>query len=278
METGIGLLLLLCLGSAIWQLQVLPWLSGVLLVAAMALAWLLNERVITRRSLIGLAERLQDERLPKVESAGLVAAARLDQALNQALQRRRTEAAHARPASAEAGAPTMAVVLGIGLRLEPGMSYSPHHLVRLEEVVQRTQQWLAHEPLIHLEGDGTALVVLRVAARPAVAARLQQALELARSLATDRTLRFGLSCGDALILPRATAAPLIIGAPLEDAARLARMAVAWHEYQLLCSEPVALLARHAAGQRTELRLTHPGAPPLPVYALDLCATAVARSA
>ncbi|WP_026370221.1 hypothetical protein [Kallotenue papyrolyticum] len=276
---GIGLLLLLCLGSALWQLQALPWLSGMLLVAAMALAWLLNERISTRRSLIGLAERLRDERLPKVESAGLVAAVRLDQALNQALQRRRTEVAHARPAPAPALPPlTMVVVLGIGLRLEPGMTYSPHHLVRLDEVVQRAQQWLEHELLIHLEGDGTALLVLRVAARPAVAARLQQALELARSLAADRTLRFGLSCGDAMILPRATAEPLIIGAPLEDAARLARMAVAWHEYQLLCSEPVALLARHAAGQRTELRLTHPGAPPLPVYALDLCAAAVARSA
>jgi hypothetical protein len=71
----------------------------------------------------------------------------------------------------------------------------------------------------------------------------------------------------------------VIGSPLEEAIRLHRLAATWHEYRMLCPEPVALLLRtRVAGHRTPLQLTAPNAPAMPVYSLDLAPGVIALGA
>ena len=101
----------------------------------------------------------------------------------------------------------------------------------------------------------------------------------ARALAaSDPDVRFGLSCGQGRLWALPDIGPTIIGAPLEEAVRLYRMAAAWHEYRLLCAEPIALLAHSFNSQRTPLELTYHTLPTLPIYAVELQSAAIAVSA
>jgi hypothetical protein len=280
-ETLLGIVALVLILAALLRVFDSPPDAILLLLASSAIGALIHERVTTRRVLTTLAERLRSAGpLPKLEVTSAASAAILDQALNQAIQRRREQSAP-EPAAPRVGThprTPMVAVLSIALRQDDGVPYSAERLDQLEAAAEAARKAAGPGALVRVEGDGTVLAVLGATENRPIAASMRQAFAVARSLAADESLRFGVSCGEATVRAFAGAETVAIGAPLEDAARLARMATAWHEYRLLCTEPVALLAREAPGHRTELKLTHPGAPTLPVYALDVQPAPVARSA
>jgi uncharacterized ferredoxin-like protein len=283
-ETILAISALLLAGSGLARMIESPTHGVLLLLAAVTLAALIHERLNTRRVIAALAERLCTlGSLPKFEVSSAAPRTLLDQALNRAIQRSREQMAEAarvayhQTQSVTAPVRGMVAVLGIGLRQDPTTTFGPEHLERLERVAQAVRDVDA-AALARVQGDGTLLIIFDVGQGCPIGRAMRQALAVARKLAVDESLRFGVSCGEATIHATMTGESLVIGVPLEDAGRLARMAIAWHEYRLLCTEPVALLARDVSGQRTALKLTHPGAPTLPVYALDVQPSSVAISA
>ncbi len=283
-ETILALCALLLACAGLVRMFESPAHGVVLLLAAAALTALLHERLSTRRLIASLAECLRSlGSLPKFEVSSAAPSTILDQALNRAIQRSREQSAAAarvashrtQPAATPITAPV--AVLGIGVRQDPTATYGAEHLERLERAAQAALD-VDGAALPRVQGDGTLLIIFGAGEGQTIGRCMRQALAVARKLAVDESLRFGVSCGEATIREAVAGEPLVIGAPLEDAGRLARMAIAWHEYRLLCTEPVALLARGVSGQRTDLKLTHPGAPTLPVYALDVQPLSVAISA
>lgn len=270
----------LVVGSLI-QVRVAPAVAIIMLLAAAALAALVYERSTTRRTLVALAEQLKTSGpLHKVEveasSAGM-----LGQALNQAIQRSRTETALLSVEPPSAVAETLPVaVLSIGLRQGVHAAYTAAHTERLTEVARAARgASQATDAVLDAHGDGTLLLIFGSQQLIPPALSLQQALDVALTLrAAYPDLRFGLGCGQGRCCTLPGVGATIIGAPLEDAVRLYRMAAAWHEYHLLCVEPVALLARGCSGQRTMLQLSYASKPTLPVYALSLSPVSVAVSA
>lgn len=285
--------LLLCvaiiLGVAAALALLFSWLSAiVLLLAAVAIVALVRERMTYRQTLQALAEQLDDlDTLAKLEVNTSKSAALIDQALNRAIQRSREQSRHAlfsQPTlhvipTAVTDAPMTVAVLSIDLRRAESELYTSAYAEYLAAVadaaVQATRQTSA---LLQAQGDGTLLLIFGVQPDQPVALSLRQALNTALTLASSFSeLRFGLSCGSARLCPLPGVGQMMVGAPLEDAVRLSRMAASWHEYNLLCTEPTALLARMVPSHRTPLQFTHTAMPTLPVYALELD-SAVAMSA
>lgn len=285
--------LLLCVAIILAVAAVLAVLVSslsaiVLLLAAAAIVALVRERVTYRQTLRALAERLDDlDTLSKLEVNSSHSAGVIDQALNRAIQRAREQSRHSSsqptlrviPPAATADVPVTVAVLSIDLRRAESDLYTSAYAEYLAAVAdaatQATRQTWAS---LQAQGDGTLLLTFGVQPEQPVALSLRHALDVALTLASSfADLRFGLSCGSARLCSLSGVGQTIVGAPLEDAVRLSRMAASWHEYNLLCTEPTALLARTIPSQRTPLQLTHTAMPTLPVYALELD-SAVAMSA
>lgn len=286
--------LLLCVAIILGVAAVLAALVSslsaiVLLLAAVAIVALIRERVTYRQTLQALAEQLDDlDTLSKLEVNSSGRAGMIDQALNRAIQRTREQSRHASsphptlhviPPAAVTDAPMTVAVLSIDLRRAESelytLAYAEYLGAVADAAAQATRQTWAS---LQAQGDGTLLLIFGIQPEQPVTLSLRYALDAALSLASRfADLRFGLSYGAARLCPLPGVGSMIVGAPLEDAARLSRMAASWHEYDLLCTEPTALLARTIPSQRTPLQLTHTAMPTLPVYALELD-SAVAMSA
>jgi hypothetical protein len=134
--------------------------------------------------------------------------------------------------------------------------------------------------LLQMQGSGTFALIFAALSHEPAARSAKVAFDAAVELmAAHPSLYFGLSTGTGLSCTLPGAGYTVIGSPLEEAIRLHRMAASWHEYRLLCPEPVALLLRpRAAGHRTPLQLTAVNAPPLPVYSLGVEDEAIALGA
>jgi hypothetical protein len=173
----------------------------------------------------------------------------------------------------------MVAVLSVGIQQGATPAFTPEHLELLvraaTHAIQSTQNTML---FVQLQGDGTVLVASGAKQPQPIVTSLRQVIAVAQALAVDGRLRFGLSCGAARVCIVPGAAPVLVGAPIEDAIRLFRMATAWHQYRLLCTEPVALLARAYPSQRTPLKLNLTALPALRVYTVDLESAVVAKSA
>jgi hypothetical protein len=267
--------------AALIKLGASPAVASVMLLASAALVALVYERSTTRRTLVALAEQLQTNGpLSKVEvEASSVEA--LGHALNQAIQRSRLQTVPPAIEQPSALAETLPVaVLSIGLRQGVHAAYTAAHTERLTEVALAARQ--ASRPsdaILDAHGDGTLLLIFGSQYELPLALSMQRALDVALTLAARYPdLRFGLGCGQGRRCALPEIGPTIIGAPLEEAVRLYRMAASWQEYQLLCTEPVALMARSFHTQRTMLNLTYASKPTLPIHAISLDPAAVAMSA
>lgn len=284
-------LLLACVAAsllvvAILHLPASPQNAVALLLAAAAIAALLHERMTTRRVLAELAAQLDDESgSHKFDVLGTLGAEAVDHALNRMIQRTRAQASVASQNAAEAapalgatvGSQVHVAVLSVGLRRD-GAQHNAAHAARLMQAASSAMTAPAEQPRVQMQGDGTLLLIFGCNGDQPIADSLRHALATSHVLQSDPHLRFGLGVGSAQQCTLPGGATALIGAALDDAARLQRMAAAWHEYHLLCAEPVALLARCHRSQRTTLKLTNPNLPPFPVYALDLPAASVAKSA
>jgi hypothetical protein len=263
----------------------------VLLLAAAAIVALVRERVAYRQTLLAIAERLDAiETLGKFEIKATNSSSAIDQALNRAIQRSREQTQQTKPQTPTplcivepAPVPEQrftVAVLSIDLRHSIVEMYTPAYSAYLVSVADTAARAIQQtHALLKTQGDGTLLVIFGARLDQPIAASIRQALDLALLLSTSYPdLRFGLSCGAAWSSALPGLGETVVGAPLEDATRLSRMAAAWHEYNLLCTEPTALLARAFPSQRTPLQLTHPAMPMLPVYALQLDPATMAMSA
>jgi hypothetical protein len=288
--------LLLCvaiiLGFASILAVLVSSLSAImLLLAAVAIVALVRERMSCRQTLLALAERLDAvDTLAKLEVNGASSVGAIDHALNQVIQRTRERSRqwspllqprplHVVTPPAIGATPVTVAALSIDLRRSESEPYTDAYAEYLASVAElansATRQ---NRALLQAQGDGTLLLVFGIQPEQSIALSLHHALDAAQTLASGFAgLRFGLSCGPARLCALPGIGQTIVGGPLEDAVRLSRMAASWHEYQLLCAEPTALLARAVPSHRTPLQLTHAAMPTLPVYALELDA-AVAMSA
>jgi hypothetical protein len=264
----------------------------VLLLAAAAMIALVRERLAYRQRLLALAEYLDAvDTLNKLEIKGSNSAGAIDQALNRAIQRTREQTRQElsdrqpTPLRMVEATPTVdrtvtVVALSIDLRRCEFELYTPLYTEYLATIVDAVNV-MTHpmHALLQPQGDGTLLLIFGSQSEQPVALGICQALDVALMLSSSYAdLRFGLSCGPGRLCTLPGIGQTVVGAPLEDAARLSRMAASWHEYSLLCTEPTALLARSFPSQRTSLQLTHAAMPTLPVYALDLDPSTVAMSA
>ncbi|PLS79856.1 MAG: hypothetical protein CYG59_11070 [Chloroflexi bacterium] len=274
--------------TALSHVLVSPIAACAMLLAVAAIVALVHERASTRLRVRQLGERLNDvETLEKLEVVGASDVADLERALNRMIQQSREQAREAPaplPVFAQPQAPVVGegqtvAVLVIGARQGVVEPFTAEHLGWLAQTTKAVAQASgAENASIRMQNDGTLVVTCGAQEAQPVVVTVRQALGIAQALSSDPQLRTGLSCGTARLCTAADVAPTLVGAPFEEATRLYRMAASWHEYQLLCAEPIALLARSFSSQRTSLKLTHPLAPALPVYALDLASTPVAMSA
>lgn len=268
--------------AALVTIEQSPLAAVSMLLAAAAVSALVYERTVTRRTLQSLAEQLDTTGpVSKLEVAGS-GTHELGQALNRAIQRTRVEALDLpqAPAAPPAVSHEISVaVLSVGLRAG-GVTYSAAHSDRLAAIVRAARvATRSMDVTFDVHGDGTVVLIFGGNSVQPMRQSLHEALDVSRSLARRfKDARFGLSCGKARACTLSETGPTFIGAPVEDAVRLARMAIAWHEYHLLCAEPIALLARSFSSRRTTLELTYAAAPMLPIYALSLDPGAVALSA
>lgn len=274
--------------TAIAHVLVSPIGASALMLAAAAIVALVHERATTRRRVRELGERLNDAAsLEKLEVMGANDGTALDRALNRIIQQAREQAREAsdpwplfvQPQQPAVGEGQTVAVLVIGARQGVAEPFTPEHLGWLAQTTKAVLEASGSaKPSIQMQNDGTLLVTCGGQPAQPVTATVNQALSIAQLLSADSQLRLGLSCGVARLCTVSEVEPTLVGAPFEEATRLYRMAAAWHEYQLLCAEPIALLARAFPSQRTPLKLTHPLAPALPVYALDLSPRPVTMSA
>ncbi len=274
--------------SAFIALPSAPITGVMMLLAAAAITALVYERYSVRRALEAVAEQL-DAAGPvgklEVEVAGATFA--LGHALNRTIQRARTEASELQvhavsqiEGEAAPGENRRLAALYAGLRQGACRAFGAEHIRYISEVAAAALDAGRHaDVVIKAQGDGTLLLLFGALHEQPRALSLAQALESAAELGGRFSeLRFGLACGEANISVLPSLGSTVIGAPLDDAVRLGRMAVAWHEYRLLAAEPVALMARAFASRRTPLELSLVAAPALPVYAVDLDPAPVALSA
>jgi hypothetical protein len=268
-------------GSA---LVVVPeWREIILAVVAAVFLTLFGlERLRARRRMAHLATQLRSVgTLDKLEVSADPSTAALDQALNAAIQRTR-EQAHSWQVSQETapdvdevdGVPRSVAVLALGLRDHDQGSTAPETMAQLRRIADTVVNVAeSRSALLQMQGSGTFALIFAAFSQEPAARSAKAALDAATELSTTHPdLHFGLSSGTGLPCRLPGTGYTVIGAPLEEAIRLHRLAASWHEYRLLCPEPVALLLRpYASGARTTLQLTAPNAPPLPVYTLDLTA-------
>lgn len=264
-----------------------PVVAGAMVLAAVAIGALVHERVMTRRMARTLAERLNAvATLDKLEVSGANDAASLDHALNRIIQQAREQAQRTaaewpadEPVTTALPVSRSVAVLSVGLRQVDRDVYGPAHLAAVAKLAAAAREACGTLPIqLDVQADATVLIAFGAAEDQPVGVSLRQALDLAQTLSGDRDVRFGLSCGTARSCQMPDEIQRLMGVPFEEAARLFRMAASWHEYQLLCTEPVALLARARPSERTTLKLTHAALPSLPVYAMSLELQAVALSA
>ena len=270
------------LSAALLQLAIAPLGSGAMVLAAVAVVALVHERSSTRHTVRLLSERLsQAATLDKLEVVDTGNVAALEHALNRIIQqvREHAEASRAAAQPAKDDGSRMAAVLSIGVRPDMAGEWAGEWVERVLGAPALARAITDGAATASVESDGTLVVVCGGREAQPATHSMQQALAIAQALAGEHALRFGLSCGQVRVCAAAGIAPKIIGAPCAEAIRLARMAVAWHEYELLAAEPVALLARAFRSQRTPLTLTSVAAPALPVYTLELTSNqSVAMSA
>ncbi len=274
--------------TAIAHVLVSPIGACAMMLAVAAIVALVHERAATRRRVHELGERLNDAAsLEKLEVGGANDVTALDRALNRIIQQAREQAREAsdpwplfvQPQQPAIGEGQTVAVLVVGARQGTAERFTPEHLGWLAQTTKAVLATGDSANLsIRMQNDGTLLVTCGGQQAQSVSATVHQALTIAQVLSADSQLRLGLSCGMARLCTVSEVEPTLVGAPFEEATRLYRMAAAWHEYQLLCAEPIALLARAFPSQRTPLKLTRPLAPALPVYALDLASRPVAMSA
>jgi hypothetical protein len=196
---AIAALLLVC--AALVRVFESPTNAVLLLLAASAITALIHERLTTRRMIASLADRLRSAGpLPKFEVANATPTTMLDQALNRAIQKSREQTAEAARASAQAtraaAAPVSAMVaaLSVGVRHDAAAAYGPEHLERLDRAGKAALQ-VDGSALTRMQGDGTLLIIFGAAKGDPIGRSMRQALAVARKLAADESLRFGVSCG-----------------------------------------------------------------------------------
>lgn len=244
------------------------------------------ERARSRRRMLRLADQLKSvATLDKLEIADNPSMSVLDRALNDAIQRTREQArilqfvplaAPSGPmldqfASAD-GTPRNVAVLAFGLRDQgstPILSETHEQLREIASTVVAVAERRA--ALVQMQGSGTFALVFAAFSQEPAGRGIGVAYATAKELiGIYPELRFGLSAGTGMPCTLPGAGYTVIGPPLEEAIRLYRLAASWHEFQVLCPEPVSLILRsNVSGQRTPLQLTSSSAPPLPVYALDV---------
>jgi hypothetical protein len=248
------------------------------------------ERLRARRRMAHLAIQLNSVgTLDKLEVSADPSTAALDQALNAAIQRTR-EQAQSTQTSREAipavedepdAVPRSVAVLALGLRDHDQSSVSPETMAQLRRIADTVVNVAERRSaLLQMQGSGTFALIFAAFSQEPAARSAKAALDAAAELSVAHPdLHFGLSSGTGLPCRLPGAGYTVIGAPLEEAIRLHRFSASWHEYRLLCPEPVALLLRpFVSGARTTLQLTAPNAPPLPVYTLDIAAELIALGA
>jgi HAMP domain-containing protein len=274
--------------ASLAQLVATPLVAAVMLLAVAAIVALVYERWTTRRTMRLLSERLNDDDgLGKREVATSADIAVLDQALNRLIQRTRAQAQAVAmqredttsSGSRPVGQAHMVAVLSIGIRQGATEAFTLEHLELLVQAATHAIQGNQNAMLsVQMQGDGTVLVASGAKQPQPIVTSLRQVVAVAKALSADERLRFGLSCGAVRVCALPGVVPVLVGSPIEDALRLFRMATAWHQYQLLCTEPVALLARAYPSERTPLKLNLAVLPSLRVYNVDLESMPVARSA
>jgi hypothetical protein len=278
-------------------LVVMPEWREVLLglIAATFLVLLAVERARARRRMLLLAVQLQTvSSLEKLEVSHDPSLAVLDRAVNDVIQRSREQARvgdlNPQPRidhetslirDEDSEAPRSVAVLALGLRDHDQAPVSPETMAQLRQIAG-TVVGVAERrsALLQMQGSGTFALIFAAFSQEPAARSAKAALEAAVELAAIYPeLHFGLSSGTGLSCRLPGAGYTVIGAPLEEAIRLHRLCASWHEYRMLCPEPVALLVRpHMASQRTPLQLTLANAPALPVYSLDIMPEVVALGA
>ena len=253
------------------------------------------ERMRARRRMVQLAAQLRSvASLDKLEVSDDPSVAVLDQALNDAIQRTREQAHVAQRASQAdpagvasqlladvTGAPRSVAVLALGLRETDQTIASPETMEQLREIAGTVAAVAERRSaLLQMQGSGTFALIFAAFSQEPVARSAKAAFDAAVELAARYPiLQFGLSSGSGMPFALPGAGYTVIGSPFEEAIRLQRMSASWHEFRLLCPEPVALLLRPwIVGQRTPLQLTSPNAPPLPVYSLEAKSDVVALDA
>jgi hypothetical protein len=268
----------------------------VLGLVAMAMLVLLGlERARARRRMARLAAQLQSvASLEKLEVTDDSATSELDHALNDAIQRTREHARMAQYArqavpsddalrmfEASSEVPRSVAILALGLREHDQPAISAETMVQLRQIAGTVVSVAERRSaLLQMQGSGTFALIFAAFSQEPAARSAKAAYDAAVELAAIYPqLHFGLSSGTGVPCSLPGAGYTVIGSPLEEAIRLHRLAASWHEYRLLCPEPVALLLRpYAAGQRTPLQLTSAQAPALPVYSLEILPDVVALEA
>lgn len=263
------------------------WRDDILVATVGLMVTLLGiERARGRRQLARLATQIKAiASLEKIEIPDHPATRVVGQALNEAIQHTREQArivklSHQPIPQGEAlrlidvgdEAPRSVAVLALGLREQEQMRISPAVTEHLRDIAGAVVEVAERRAaLLQMQGSGVFALIFAAFSQEPAARSAKAAFEAAVELMQAHPdLHFGLSVGTGLPCTLPGAGYTVIGAPLEDAIRLHHLAATWHEYRLLCPEPVALLLRpRAAGQRTPLELTAPNTPPLPVYALEL---------
>ncbi len=271
------------------------WRDAILGSVAGAMLLLVGvERARERRRITRLATQLKAiASLDKLEVPDDPSAGALDQALNEAIQRTREQArivqlsrqslplGDALQLLDDDGAPRSVAVLALGLRDQDQAAVSSETMEHLREIAGTVVEVAERRSaLLQMQGSGTFALIFAAFSQEPAARSAKAAFDAAVELmAAHPGLHFGLSSGTGLSCTLPGAGYTVLGSPLEEAIRLHRLAAAWHEYRLLCPEPVALLLRsRASGHRTPLQLTSPGAPALPVYSLEVTQEAIALGA
>ena len=227
------------------------WARDVLLFVAVVVAagaWA-RERWYARRRLRALALEIQRG---KVEVARDPAEAMLQQAINRALGQQ---------CAAATGQRSRLLVV---VALQPPITYTATRRAGLDHMLR--SHAAMHRAVLQVEGNGLFLLIFPVTEGASLRHIYSVALGVVASMQhTAADLHLGLACGLGEQHPQPHGAHFVAPA-LEDAARLARMALAW-QHPLLCTEPVARLLPGQAVARTPLELTHPQLPPLRVWTL-----------
>lgn len=257
-SAGIGVagLLAACISLLLTGVLQLGLLFLSTLLASAGWAW---EHWRGYQRLVYLADQIGSGKLEVDEDPYMAV---LQRAINDAVQQRR------KSQKAVAADPQMLTALAIGLR--EGPLHSTQARNALEQLAAQIHELARdHNATVQTQGNGLFVMLFGLNEAQSLAHSSTAAVKVAERLHARFNLRFGMSCG----MGTRYASPwgnLIVAGAVDDATRLLQMARSWGEYDLLCPEPLAiLLAPTNSTSRTPLEITHPGAPALRVYMLDL---------